>query len=209
MAELAAGIMGIVSFGVQLVDTANKARSFCEAIRDAPSDLKENIEEIGLVASAMANMTPSIEDDMPEATSLTASVLLCRTALGRLTTLTNDMKCLLGKKHTGSFRLAIRKKDLDLVSKRLERCKTLLVLAQQAYTTARYERQLDRMECRIREPSSSHIATKLARRCPAADVNVVHPHSADRWMNKAQSGRRHASSSAALTLRLMTPALSS
>ena len=127
MAELglAASGIGIVSLALQVGDCVVRLKSFWAAVKEAPEEIKQLIEEIETLSVVLAEF----EGDQP---SNSRCLVLCRKALTILFEVVKEVETGIGeKKKRGSVKAVLKRDKIDKLRERLARAQALLMLSSQ------------------------------------------------------------------------------
>ncbi|KAK4508290.1 hypothetical protein PRZ48_002028 [Zasmidium cellare] len=159
MAEVVGLVVGLASFGVQLLESTKKLRTLCEDIKDAPVELQDTIEGIEIMSEIISLMAPIDGQPYAEGAVLARTIELCRKALDRLSAVTSDLQKRLqsSKKTRGRFSVVLKKDSMDRLVGRLEQCKGSLQLAHQLYMGARNMSRFDHQERALEELRNDQV----------------------------------------------------
>ncbi|KAF2158894.1 hypothetical protein M409DRAFT_61242 [Zasmidium cellare ATCC 36951] len=177
MAEVVGLVVGLASFGVQLIESTKKLKTLCEDIKNAPTELQDTIEEIEVMNEIISEMASLEDQPYAGAGALARSIGLCQKALDRLTAVTNDLQNRLGSsnKIRARFSVILKKDSMDRLIRRLEQCKGLLQLAHQVYMGAQNMSRFDLQRQTLEELRSgqmtlvSHCKTAAVRQASTVD----------------------------------------
>lgn len=154
---IAAGAFGVISLGVQLAESVQKVRGFCANVKNAPSRLADLIEEI----AEMSDLVKELEHKNQSA-DLVASPIMqrciksSRKAIGYFETFAGELQDRMERgKLRGRSSFAMRQKDIEQMLVRLERAKTLLVLAYMQYQQFVQQQQYDAISQSIKDLASN------------------------------------------------------
>ena len=103
---MAAGVLGIASFVVQLVESVNNVMAFCANVRDAPRHLQELVEEIEVMSTVLSKIgAEEGEEDLSlDKSAIQGSVSLSPIAVKQISAVTAEMSDLqkqIGRRDTG------------------------------------------------------------------------------------------------------------
>ena len=136
LSVIASGV-GVAAFAQQLGQSIFTLRRLCEDIKNAPSDLKETLDQIEHISRIMERLT---HDKGPASTVdsnndiLNGSLQLCQKAVDRVSKLASDLqKEIEGKKLRGSIKTALKRDSMERLLTKLDRSKTDLNIAYSKY----------------------------------------------------------------------------
>ena len=149
-----ASAVGIAAFGQQLASSILKIKGFCEDVKDAPKELRDVLDQIENISNIMSRLgrvedtaTVTEVDDIFQ-----ASAQLCRTAIGRISTLAQELEEEMTRSRVrGSVRTVLKMKTLEKLIAKLERNKADLLIAHSMYTDIRKSKELERLHRCVEE----------------------------------------------------------
>ncbi|KIW15761.1 hypothetical protein PV08_05811 [Exophiala spinifera] len=127
---------GVASLGIELLQIAYGLKDFSSSIKDAPAEIACLIDELLLLTNILKGIwdrrPPETSGTVPEAT-WEACHQHCESAVGILASVATELEASL-KKHKilGSLRVVLSQQKVSKYKERLERAKSILLLAQQA-----------------------------------------------------------------------------
>ena len=135
---VAAGAIGIAGFTIQIVETVQKLKSFVSKVKFAHAQLEDLLDELDLLATLISQA-----DGIEASNSLSSSEPTSKTPLYCYEKATKSILCVLhdvqkmvegGQKHNtwASVKFVLKEKQIEDNLKRLERAKSMLLLAQQS-----------------------------------------------------------------------------
>jgi hypothetical protein len=135
---VAASGIGIASLAIQVGDSILKLKSFWEAVKEAPEDIKHLIDEIEILSLVLSEIgKESDEGEEPPIASALASKCqeLCRGGLGALQDVVHELGSEMKKrKRVGSVKAVLKKETVDKLKDRLRSAQLLLMLSNITYT---------------------------------------------------------------------------
>jgi hypothetical protein len=138
MLGVVAGGMGIASLAIQIGDGVTKLRDFCNAVKEAPEEVKYLVEEIETLSIVLSEIGASgNEEEMAQigAASLKKCLDLCRRGAEVLCTVVRQAEQEIAKtKRIGSVKMVLKKGLLDMLRDRLKTVQFMLMLSNQTYS---------------------------------------------------------------------------
>lgn len=133
--------VGITGFAFQIADGIKKLMDFCQAVKDAPSDLHEAISELEDLAELYQDIGDQVNaQQQMNAAALPSQALFerilarCRRNCADLEALLVDMDAEVKKRRTrASIKVVLKKETFAKFQKRVERTKNSLQLSYTAY----------------------------------------------------------------------------
>ena len=131
------GVLGIASFGIQIADSVVKLKKFVDAVREAPQDIKDLLEEIELYGDIFSSVCiASSPDEIFSASSALVQKCLDRCLYGAnaLQSLALDWDAKIAKRKTiGGFKYLMKKDEIEKTRKRLKTARKCFELAYGIY----------------------------------------------------------------------------
>jgi hypothetical protein len=135
---VAASGIGIASLAIQVGDSILKLKSFWEAVKEAPEDIKHLIDEIEILSLVLSEIgKESDEGEEPPIASPSASKCqeLCQKGLKALQDVVHELESEMKKrKRVGSVKAVLKKGTVDKLKDRLRSAQLLLMLSNITYT---------------------------------------------------------------------------
>jgi GTP1/Obg family GTP-binding protein len=189
-----ASAVGIAAFGQQLASSIQTIKEFCEAVKDAPDELRDVLDQIENISKIMARLghleetSPSTEvDDV-----LQASAQLCRTAIGRISTLAQELEDEVKRNRVrGSVRAVLKRKGLEKLLVKLERNKADLLIAHSMYADVRKSKELERLHRFVEEMRDGQLQMiEYTKTVSSPSSNIEEKHNASRPYRRIGSRER-------------------
>lgn len=183
--EVAAGVFGVVSLSIQLAESVQKVKGFCDNVKDAPPRLADLIDEI----EEMSDLVKDLENEhQPTGVVVTATMQRCinssRKAVDYFETFANELQARLKKRRfSGGLKFALRQSDIEKMLNRLERAKTLLLFAYMQYQQGIQQKQHDDVRQDIKALASGQGAVLKLVQTGHASMDV------DKYIHRQQLAR--------------------
>jgi hypothetical protein len=135
MAEVTGLVVGVLSLGVQLVESVQKVRRFHEAMKDAREKLASIIDEIELLSAFLTEMEENhVSCDTYAKPGLQRCIASCQKAVDQFSTYANSLESRI-KRHRrrGSLMFIMKSESIEEVIAQLERSKSSLGLVYTLY----------------------------------------------------------------------------
>ncbi|KAK3114747.1 hypothetical protein LTR53_006590 [Teratosphaeriaceae sp. CCFEE 6253] len=141
---LAASVIGVGAFAIQLAESVMKIKTFCERVKEAPRRLRHLAEEIEIMASLLTAVSGDhVLVDGANRALLERCVKLCREAVDELSSAAEGLLGSLGsRRYMSAVKTVLRRDHLDELVGRVERSRNLPDMAHRIYITAQSQRQL-------------------------------------------------------------------
>ncbi len=135
MAELgiAASGIGIASLALQVGDCIVRLKSFCDAVKDAPEEIKHLIEAIETLSLVLSEFETNDQADLGQESSA-CCLLFCRKAKEALEGVVREVEGAIGKsRRLGSMKAVLRRDVIEKLKGRLGIAQSMLMLSSQVY----------------------------------------------------------------------------
>jgi hypothetical protein len=127
------GVLGIASFGIQIADSVVKLKSFLDAFREAPLDIKDLLDEIERYGGLLSRVCiSSSQDEKFNVSSAYVQDCLdrCVREANALQFLASELDAEISKRNTiGAFKYLMRKERIEKMRNRLEGASALFKFA--------------------------------------------------------------------------------
>ncbi|KAK6407551.1 hypothetical protein LTR95_018531 [Oleoguttula sp. CCFEE 5521] len=137
MAELlgvVAGGAGLASLAVQLVDSAEKLRSFCRASKNASQSVDELVFDIETLSLSLRHLEKHQARDSMDIAPLERCVVACRTKVGQISNLVARMGLTMRKfDKMGKLYVAFKEPEVKKLVDDIERAKSSIQFAYMMY----------------------------------------------------------------------------
>lgn len=138
---VAAGAIGVVSLSIQLAESLQKVKSFYAAVKDAPPQVEELIEEIEIMQDILSDLESGSQS---ASAASSANMQRCMKVAQRATkgfaTFSSELQNRIKKsKFRGDVKFALSREDIKQMLDQLERTKSSLNLAYSLYQQATAE----------------------------------------------------------------------
>ena len=163
MAEVfgvAAGVFGVVSLSIQLAESVQKVKGFYANVRNAPPKLADLADEIG----EMSNLIKELKQQHQPAGFVTTPLMQrciesSRKAVEYFAIFSSELEArVTTRKLRGGIRFALSQDEISRILSRMERAKTMLVLAYMQYQTALQQQQHDHLVLMVQKLATSQDA---------------------------------------------------
>jgi hypothetical protein len=138
MAELgvAASALGVASLIIQVVDSISRLKSFCEAVKEVPEEIRHLIEEIEILGLVLTDINRlNLSDKEDNTRSLHRCISLCRKGADILNTTVRELDAQIGRRRrVGALKAVLKKPLIDRLRDRLRSAQFMLMLSHQAYS---------------------------------------------------------------------------
>ena len=163
MAEVfgvAAGVFGVVSLSIQLAESVQKVKGFYANVRNAPPKLADLADEIGEMSDLIKELK---QQHQPAGFVTTPLMQRCiessRKAVEYFAIFSSELEArVTTRKLRGGIRFALSQDEISRILSRMERAKTMLVLAYMQYQTASQQQQHDDLVLMVQKLASSQDA---------------------------------------------------
>lgn len=140
---VAAGALGIASFGIQLAESIVKLKRFCGEVKGVPRKLHRLTDELEVMNEALSMFAVDYEKLLATKHPVRRSLALCEAAVKDLTsTITTLEDRLSRKKRITSIYAALRREEVDDLVGNMERTRNLLDFVNRAYLEAQRKDEL-------------------------------------------------------------------
>jgi hypothetical protein len=127
------GVLGIASFGIQIADSVVKLKSFLDAFREAPQDIKDLLDETERYGGLLSRVCIASSQDE----KFNVSSAYVQDCLGRCVREANALQLLaweldaeISKRSTiGTFKYLMKKEKIEKMRNRLERASAMFKFA--------------------------------------------------------------------------------
>lgn len=140
MAEFGAiaSAIGVAGVAAQFADGIRKLATFCRDVRSAPEDIQYAANELEILTNLLSRMEIDLRQRPFDGIADFSAVLkLCDLGSQQVSLLVVELGADIAKRRiNGSLKAAWKRPDIDKHMVRLERAKSSLMLAQNAYSTA-------------------------------------------------------------------------
>ena len=137
--ETAAGVLGIVGVTYQIAQSAQKIRTFCKEVKDAPAELEalthsvESLDTI-LIRLKETAMTDSDIVSKVNADILSSSLMGCQRAVERISSfVTKARHTMKTRRFRGSCTFVLKRRELKAMQENLDSSKLDLLIATTTY----------------------------------------------------------------------------
>lgn len=171
---LAASIVGVGSFALQLAESVAKLKRFCAEVKNAPGRLQllivqtEIMGDLLLLVAAANDETDMKIDGHP----LQRCHALCKAAVDNLAAVANGFTRKLGRRrYLTAVKMALMRDEIDELVERVEQSRSLLDTARQIYVSTAGQKQLVICCGHVQELSNnqaSHTTTLLGTNASSA-----------------------------------------
>ncbi|GAB7324195.1 hypothetical protein MBLNU13_g07558t2 [Cladosporium sp. NU13] len=157
---VAAGAFGVVSLSIQLAESVQKVKGFYANVRNAPPKLADLADEIG----EMSDLIKELEQQhRPVGFVATPLMQRCiessRKAVEYFAIFSSELEArVTTRRLRGGIRFALSQDEISRILSRMERAKTMLVLAYMQYQTASQQQQHDQLVLMVQSLASSQDA---------------------------------------------------
>lgn len=123
--------LGIASLALQVGDCVMRLKGFCEAVKDAPEEIKHLIEEIETINLVLSDFEDS---ESPEHEATSKCFRFCKKALGILDGVVKKVEAEIKKrKRVGSIKAVLKKVEVEKLRERLMTAQSMLMLSNNMY----------------------------------------------------------------------------
>jgi hypothetical protein len=138
---LAASSISIASLAIQLADSIQKLKAFCDTVKDAPNDLQlvvAEVEVLSLVLEEIVEYLKVHERAGPRTAALppavSKSLWLCQVSADGLRTLVRGLEqSMEERKMRSAIKIAFRKEKIERMKNQLQSAKLTLLIANQCF----------------------------------------------------------------------------
>ena len=169
---VAAGALGIASFGIQLADSVVKLKRFCGEVKGVPRKLHRLTDELEIMTEALSMFTVDYEKLLATQNPVRKSLALCEAAVKNLASTINALEDRLGrKKRVTSIYAALRREEIDDLVENMERTRNLLDFVSRVYLEAQRQDELSSIlvYCRTNSSAASSSTGGIAVSQATAD----------------------------------------
>ncbi|RMY72942.1 hypothetical protein D0863_04190 [Hortaea werneckii] len=174
---VAAGALGIASFGIQLADSVVKLKRFCGEVKGVPRKLQRLTTELEVMHEVLSTFTMDYEKLLATKNPLRKSLALCEAAVKDLaSTITTLEDRLSRKKRITSIYAALRREEVDDLVENMERTRNLLDFVSRVYLDAQRQDELSSIlvHCQtISTAASSSIISTAVSQATAHDGPIA------------------------------------
>jgi hypothetical protein len=144
MAEVfgvAAGTIGVVSLSIQLAESLQKVKSFYAAVKNAPTQVEELIEEIEIMQDILSDLESGSQSaNMASSASMRRCMKVAQRATKSFVAFSGQLQARIKKsRFRGGVKFALSRDDIKEMLDQLERTKSSLNLAYSLYQQATFE----------------------------------------------------------------------
>ncbi|RMY76156.1 hypothetical protein D0862_13796 [Hortaea werneckii] len=173
---VAAGALGIASFGIQLADSVVKLKRFCGEVKGVPRKLHRLTDELEIMTEALSTFTVDYEKLLATKNPVRKSLALCKAAVKDLASTINALQERLGRrKRITSIHAALRREEVDDLVETMERTRNLLDFVSRVYLEAQRQDELSSIlvHCRMNSSAASPSISGMAVSQPTTEVESV------------------------------------
>lgn len=139
---------GVVSLAFTLAESIKKLNDFCDAVKDAPEEIRLTIDEIEILSLLLEDIDQTSQQQIYVSPAIRLATIksfgLCKDAARSLQSLVKDLHDGLStKKKRSAFKFALKKEKVEELRSRLERAKSTMLLASQCYRDAMDQQRLE------------------------------------------------------------------
>jgi len=125
---------GLISLSMQLLDSAQKLKGFCDLCRDAPETVKQLYSELETTALALRQFERFRQKDILGSELLSRCIVACDQAVAKIRTTVDKIDRLLSKTRlAGRVYTGFREPEVRKLLEDIERAKSSMLLAYQSY----------------------------------------------------------------------------
>ncbi|KAG4430425.1 hypothetical protein IFR05_014095 [Cadophora sp. M221] len=143
----------VVSLAIQVAETIHKLKTFHSLMQSAPADIIFAIEELEALSIVLKDVDHSMQEQLFLDPRVKGAVMrswrLCKVAVDGLASIVVSLEEGLGKgkgKIRGSFRVAMKKGEMDDFRRKIESAKATMQLANQIYYHATQNQRWESLE---------------------------------------------------------------
>ncbi|RMY38974.1 hypothetical protein D0866_02229 [Hortaea werneckii] len=181
---VAAGALGIASFGIQLADSVVKLKRFCGEVKGVPRKIQRLTDELEIMTEALSMFTVDYEKLLATKNPVRKSLALCEAAVKDLASTINALEDRLSRrKRISSIYAALRREEIDDLVENMERTRNLLDFVSRRHLDAQHQEELSSILVHFRTnipaaPSSTgdmavSQATVVDRPVPQQEIEAV------------------------------------
>ncbi|RMY54987.1 hypothetical protein D0865_04421 [Hortaea werneckii] len=127
--EVAAGVVGIAGFGIQLAESVVKLKRFCSEVKGARRKLEGLTQELEVLVAVTKTLPQKQAGPSGICNALEPSLSLCNSASGELARMIDGLlEKMKRSKLTGSLKAVIFDQEIGELVGKIERTKSLLIL---------------------------------------------------------------------------------
>ncbi|RMY54988.1 hypothetical protein D0865_04420 [Hortaea werneckii] len=173
---VAAGALGIASFGIQLAESIVKLKRFCGEVKGVPRKLHRLTEELEIMTEALSTFTVDYEKLLATRNPVRKSLGLCEAAVKDLASTIKTLEDRLSRrKRISSIYAALRREEVDDLVENMERTRNLLDFVSRVYLEAQRQDELSSIlvYCRTHSYAASSSTGGTAVSQATADDGCV------------------------------------
>ncbi|RMZ06068.1 hypothetical protein D0864_02325 [Hortaea werneckii] len=174
---VAAGALGIASFGIQLADSVVKLKRFCGEVKGVPRKLQRLTTELEVMNEVLSTFKVDYEKLVATKSPLRKSLGLCEAAVKDLASSINTFEDRLSRRRRiTSIYAALRREEVEDLVENMERTRSLLDFVSRMYLDAQRQDELSSILVHYQTISSavsSSTAGAAARHARADDGRVA------------------------------------
>ncbi|RMY86444.1 hypothetical protein D0861_05935, partial [Hortaea werneckii] len=173
---VAAGALGIASFGIQLADSVVKLKRFCAEVKGVPRKLQRLTTELEVMTEVLSMFTVDYEKLLRTKNPLRKSLALCEAAVEELASTVNTLEDRRSRrKRITSIYAALRREEVDDLVENMERTRNLLDFVSRVYLEAQRQDELSSIlvYCRTNGSATSSLAGGTAVSQATADDGLI------------------------------------
>jgi hypothetical protein len=127
--------LGIASLALQLGDCIARLKSFWNAVKDAPEDIKYLLEEIETLSFVLSDFEANDEPELNQGHEATPKCFqFCKKAVGILEGVIKEVEAEIKKRRrVGSVKAVLRRDVIEKLRERLMRAQSMLMLSNSLY----------------------------------------------------------------------------
>jgi hypothetical protein len=125
---------GLVSLSMQLLDSAQKLKGFCDLCRDAPETVKQLYSDLETMALALRQFEQYRQNDVFGSELLSRCIVACDQAVARIKTAIDKVDRLLSRaRFAGRIYMGFKEPEVRKLLEDMERAKSSMLLAYTSY----------------------------------------------------------------------------
>ena len=139
--RIAAGAIGVVSLSIQLAESLQKVKGFYTAVKNAPPQIEELIEEIEIMQDILSDLESGSQSaNMASSANMQRCMKIAQRATKSFATFSSELQIRAKKsRFRGGVKFALSRDDIKHMLDQLERTKSSLNLAYSLYQQATAE----------------------------------------------------------------------
>ena len=127
--SIAGGVVGIVAFAQQLIESTIKIKRFCQDVKDAPAELDYILKQAENIEDLLRQLKQQGESAGPHVDIYRKCLDFCQSAVGNLSTMVVELRAKMRSSQVHRVKLVLRRKDIESMLVRLDRSRADLHLA--------------------------------------------------------------------------------